>query len=115
VDRVIYTNTGRQTVAVDARTCQLRWRHECVPEDKELRQSSRGPAVLDGRLLALDAATVKVLWSNAISYSIAALKEWLGLTLAIRKTDNNNSAAPIDRARGEGTLAQVRGNQEANT
>jgi alcohol dehydrogenase (cytochrome c) len=93
-DGVIYTNTARQTVAVDARTCQLRWRHTHVPEDDELRQSSRGPAVLngrvfrgtgDGRLIALDAATGKLLWSNAIGvprlseFASAAPLAWQGM------------------------------------
>jgi len=94
VDGVIYTNTGRQTVAVDAVNCALRWRHTYTPEDEELRQSSRGPAVLDGRvfrgtgdgrLIALDAATGKLLWSNAIGsprlseFASAAPLAWQGV------------------------------------
>jgi glucose dehydrogenase len=94
VDGVIFTNTGRQTVAVDATNCRLRWRHSWVPEDEELRQSSRGPAVLDGRvfrgtgdgrLVALDAATGKLLWSNAIGvprlseFASAAPLAWQGM------------------------------------
>jgi alcohol dehydrogenase (cytochrome c) len=94
VDGAIYTNTGRQSVAIDARNCQLRWRHAYVPEDDELRQSSRGPAVLngrvfrgtgDGRLIALDAATGKLLWSNAIGvprlseFASAAPIAWQGM------------------------------------
>jgi alcohol dehydrogenase (cytochrome c) len=90
----IYTNTGRQTVAVDASNCKLRWRHSWVPEDEEPRQSSRGPAVLDGRvfrgtgdgrLIALDAATGKLLWSNAIGvprlseFASAAPLAWQGM------------------------------------
>jgi alcohol dehydrogenase (cytochrome c) len=75
VDGVIYTNTGRRTVAVDATNCALKWRHIYTPDDQELRQSSRGPAVLDGRvfrgtgdgrLIALDAATGRLLWKNVI-------------------------------------------------
>ena len=90
----IYTNTGRQTVAVDATNCQLKWRSPYEPEDEELRQSSRGPAVMDGRvfrgtgdgrLIALDAATGKLLWSNAIGvprlseFASAAPLAWQGM------------------------------------
>jgi PQQ-dependent dehydrogenase (methanol/ethanol family) len=94
VDGVIYTNTGRQTVAIDATNCAQRWKHSYVPDDEELRQSSRGPAVLDGRvfrgtgdgrLIALDAATGKLLWKDAIGvprlseFASAAPLAWQGM------------------------------------
>lgn len=75
VDGVIYTNTGNETVALDAATCAVRWKHTYVHEDEERGISNRGLAVMDGRvfrgtgdarLLALDAATGKVLWKNVI-------------------------------------------------
>ena len=74
-DGVIYTNTGRTTVALDAATCAVRWTHVYTPDEEEIVPSNRGPAVLDGRvfrgtgdgrLLALDAATGKLLWKDVI-------------------------------------------------
>jgi PQQ-dependent dehydrogenase (methanol/ethanol family) len=74
-DGVIYTDTGTETVAIDATSCQLRWRHTYEPEEARYSPSNRGVAVLDGRvfrgtgdarLLALDAATGKLLWKDVI-------------------------------------------------
>ena len=70
VDGVIYTNTGRETVALDATTCAVRWKVSHVADDGNYSPSSRGLAVMDGRvfrgtgdtrLIALDAATGKLL------------------------------------------------------
>jgi alcohol dehydrogenase (cytochrome c) len=75
VDGVIYTTTGTETVAVDATTCQVRWRHSYAPEEERYSPSSQGLALLDGRifrgtgdarLIALDAATGKLLWTDVI-------------------------------------------------
>jgi alcohol dehydrogenase (cytochrome c) len=75
VDGVIYTNTGLQTVAMDATTCALRWKYTYLPEEERFSPSSRGLAVLNGRvfrgtgdarLIALDAATGKLLWKTVI-------------------------------------------------
>jgi PQQ-dependent dehydrogenase (methanol/ethanol family) len=73
---VIYTATGRETVAVDAATCALRWKFDYQPEDPRCGGGNRGVAVLDGRvfrgtcdgrLVALDAATGQLLWKNVIA------------------------------------------------
>lgn len=78
VDGVIYTNTGRETVAIDAATCALRWKHSYEPEEERFSPSNRGLAVLDGRvfrgtgdarLIALDATTGRLLWKNVIGAS----------------------------------------------
>jgi len=75
VDGTIYTNTARETVAIDAVTCRLKWKHTYAPDEEEVVASTRGPAVLDGRvfrgtgdgrLIALDAATGKLLWKNVL-------------------------------------------------
>jgi alcohol dehydrogenase (cytochrome c) len=94
VDGVIYTNTGRQTVAIDAESCEVRWRHTYVPDEEELRQSSRGLAYLDGkvfrgtgdgRLLAIDARTGELVWKNVIGsprlseFASAAPLAWQGV------------------------------------
>jgi alcohol dehydrogenase (cytochrome c) len=73
VDGLIYTSTGRHTLAIDAATCAVRWKHTYEPEEERYSPSNRGVAVLDGRvfrgtgdarLIALDAATGKLLWSS---------------------------------------------------
>jgi alcohol dehydrogenase (cytochrome c) len=75
VDGVIYTNTGRETVALDATTCAVRWKVSHTSEEGSYSPSSRGLAVMGGRvfrgtgdtrLVALDAATGKLLWKNVI-------------------------------------------------
>lgn len=72
----IYTGTPRITVALDATTCALRWKYEYRPEEGQCGGSSRGVALLDGRvfrgtcdgrLIALDAATGRLLWKNAMA------------------------------------------------
>ena len=73
---IIFTNTGRETVAVDATSCAIRWKHTYRPEEDRFSPSSRGVAVLDGRvfrgtgdgrLIALDAGTGKLLWTSVIA------------------------------------------------
>ena len=75
VNGVIYAATGRETVAVDATNCRVRWYHTWTPQDDHFSPSSRGVAVMDGRvfrgtgdgrLLAFDAVTGKILWSDVI-------------------------------------------------
>jgi alcohol dehydrogenase (cytochrome c) len=72
----IYTGTPRETVALDATTCALRWKYEYRPEEDTCGGSSRGVALLDGRLfrgtcdgrlIALDASTGRLLWKNAMA------------------------------------------------
>ncbi len=71
---VMYATTARSTVAFDARTCALRWRTIYQPEQDEVWGANRGVAwhagrlyrgTADGRILALDAASGKVLWKVA--------------------------------------------------
>ncbi|MEJ1960742.1 MAG: PQQ-binding-like beta-propeller repeat protein [Gammaproteobacteria bacterium] len=75
-DGVIYTNTGRETVALDATTCAVRWKYTYQPDEERVSPSNRGVAVLDGRLfrgtgdgrlIALDTATGKLLWKNVVA------------------------------------------------
>ena len=72
----IYTGTPRETVALDATTCALRWKYDYRPEEDRCGGSSRGVALLDGRifrgtcdgrLIALDAATGRLLWKTVIA------------------------------------------------
>ena len=69
----LYTATPRETVALDATTCALRWKFTYRPEEERCGGSSRGVALhdgrifrgtCDGRLIALDAATGRRLSSQ---------------------------------------------------
>lgn len=75
-DGVIYTGTARETYALDAGTCAVRWKFTWQPEEERCGGSSRGVAVLDnrvfrgtcdGRLIALDAQTGRLLWKTVIA------------------------------------------------
>ncbi len=70
---VMYVTTLYTTVAMDAATCRVKWRHEWKPKAKEANASikNRGIAIKDGKLVrgtqdgwlfALDAETGKQLW-----------------------------------------------------
>src|SRR5271170_4124555 len=75
VGRTLYVSTLRATYALDASSCELRWRN--VIELKQTANiSSRGPAYLDGmifrgtadgRVIALDADTGKVMWDQQLA------------------------------------------------
>lgn len=76
VDGAIYVATGRETVALDATSCALRWKFEYNPDEEPCGGGNRGVAVLDGRvfrgtcdgrLVALDAKSGKLLWKNVIA------------------------------------------------
>lgn len=67
----LFVTTAHTTVALDATDCSVRWRHEYVPEEDEVWIVNRGAGYLngrlyrgttDGRILALDAQTGKLLW-----------------------------------------------------
>lgn len=83
-DGVMYITTGSVTVALDAATCVVRWRHDWKPKAKEAPltdtifnpYTSRGTALKagklvrstpDGHLIALDAATGKLAWAKLVS------------------------------------------------
>src|SRR5262245_1711703 len=48
VDGVIYTNTGRYTVAIDATNCSVRWKHTYTPDEERASPSNRGVGVVGG-------------------------------------------------------------------
>jgi alcohol dehydrogenase (cytochrome c) len=67
----LYVTTAHTTVALDPRTCAIKWRYVYKPAQPEVYAANRGAAYLDGRLfrgtgdgriLALDARTGKRLW-----------------------------------------------------
>ena len=71
---VMYLTTSQATIALDAATCRVQWRHVWRPKAKENWPQSRGVALKegiiirgtsDGYLLALDALTGQLLWERA--------------------------------------------------
>lgn len=71
VGRTLFVTTNRQTAAFDAATCELRWRHVLDFKGKPIAAINRGlgyadgrvfRGTSDGRVLAFDAATGRVLW-----------------------------------------------------
>lgn len=71
VGNVLYVTTAHTTVAMNATDCKVLWRDIYKPEETDVAPVNRGVAYLDGRvfrgtadgrLLALDAKTGKLLW-----------------------------------------------------
>ena len=71
---IMYLTTSQATIALDAATCRVQWRHVWRPKAKENWPQSRGVALKDGLvirgtsdgyLLALDALTGRLLWERA--------------------------------------------------
>lgn len=72
----LYVSVGYVTAALDGATCKELWRNVWTPTAKELSNPNRGVALKDGKvyrgtpdgnLIALDAATGKVIWSKQIA------------------------------------------------
>jgi len=72
---VMYITTSTSTIALDATTCKLRWRHNWRPKALEIWPPNRGAAIKDGRvirattdgyLFALDMQTGKLLWEKKV-------------------------------------------------
>jgi alcohol dehydrogenase (cytochrome c) len=73
---ILYLTTARLTIALDARTCRLRWKHDWPEEGTERWPRNRGAAIKDGRivrgttdgqLIALDAITGTLLWARRVA------------------------------------------------
>jgi alcohol dehydrogenase (cytochrome c) len=93
VGDTLFFTTPHTTLAIDAATCALRWRHEFTPTDRDVHPSNRGVAydqgrvyrgTPDGHLLALDAKTGRELWNinlrdgHPVEYVSAAPLAWKG-------------------------------------
>lgn len=77
---VMYVTALRSTVALDAATCRLRWRHEWQARGRWVGLNNRGVAIKDGRvvrgtsdgyLIALDASDGTLLWARRVADSSA--------------------------------------------
>jgi alcohol dehydrogenase (cytochrome c) len=75
-DGVMYVTTQTLTLALDAATCRVKWRHAWKPLDNTVWQRNRGVAVKDGRvvrgtpdgyLLALTADSGALLWARQVA------------------------------------------------
>ena len=73
---LIYVTTMTATIALDAATCRVKWRHTWRTRDDTGWQRNRGVAIKDGRviratpdgyLLALNADTGAMLWARQVS------------------------------------------------
>ena len=96
LDGVLYLTTAQDTIALDASNCTQRWRHHYKPEQPEVFPVNRGVAYAngklfrgtpDGRLLAIDSATGKILWQQQVGdplqgeFFSAAPIVWQGLLI----------------------------------
>ncbi len=75
-DGVMYVTTMTSTVALDAATCRMKWRHRWEPKDSMAWERNRGVVVKDGRviratpdgyLLALNADRGALLWARQVA------------------------------------------------
>jgi PQQ-dependent dehydrogenase (methanol/ethanol family) len=73
-----YITSAHSVVAFDAATCDKKWTYTYVPTDREPLPTNRGAALYDGKifrgtsdghLLAIDAATGKLLWDVHVADS----------------------------------------------
>ncbi len=78
-DGTMYITSLHQTVALDARTCEERWKHEWDALAGDVWGNNRGVALAagrvvrgtsDGYLVALDAATGGLLWARKVANAI---------------------------------------------
>jgi alcohol dehydrogenase (cytochrome c) len=96
VDGTMYLTTPLDTFAVDPTNCNVRWKSSYEPEEVQVYPGNRGVAVMngrvfrgtaDGRLLALDAGTGKLIWKNLVGdptlneFLIGAPLAWNGLVI----------------------------------
>ena len=72
---VMYVTVNDSTIALDAATLKVKWRHDRKPKGKEGWRLNRGVAIKDGLvirgthdgyLVALDASTGKLVWDRAL-------------------------------------------------
>ncbi|HIF05828.1 MAG TPA: pyrrolo-quinoline quinone [Gemmatimonadetes bacterium] len=85
-DGIMYFTGVRTTVAIDAATCRMLWRHTWQPRDREVWNNNRGVGIqdgyvvrgtADGYLMALDAADGEFLWARQIA------DPWIGETFTM--------------------------------
>lgn len=94
IDGVMYLTRALDTYALDAATCQVRWKYTHEPLLAHTSDVSRGAAVVGGRLfrgtpdgylLALDANTGQLIWQSLVSDAtiaelvLGAPQAWNGL------------------------------------
>jgi alcohol dehydrogenase (cytochrome c) len=72
----MYITTWRSTIALDAATCRVKWRHRWEPKGDTVWERNRGVAIKDGRLIrgtpdgylvSLNSATGDLLWARRVA------------------------------------------------
>lgn len=96
IDGTLYVTTPVHTYALDATNCKVRWKYSYRPEQAQVYPGNRGVAVMngrvfrgtaDGRLLALDAATGRLIWKDVVGdptlneFIVGAPLAWNGLII----------------------------------
>ena len=75
-DKTMYLTTSRSTIALDAASCRVKWRHTWRPRGDVVWDRNRGVALKDGRvvratpdgfLLALSTQTGALLWGRRVA------------------------------------------------
>jgi len=75
-DGHIFLSVGQTTLAIDATSCKVIWRHEWTLKGKALSKPNRGVAIKDGRvvrgtsdgyLIAIGMADGKLLWEHQVT------------------------------------------------
>ncbi len=75
LDGTLYLTNAHDTLAIDARSCVLRWRNVYRPQQQDVFQINRGVAYANGklfrgtpdaRLMAIDAASGRTLWLQQV-------------------------------------------------
>jgi hypothetical protein len=103
VGQTLYVSTLRATYAIDATSCELRWRN-VIELGQTANISSRGPAYLDGTTKRADIRIFQVLLGHGRPVTMAPMaRRWprLGMGLTVRCTvaaeDIRRSGAPCMR------------------
>jgi PQQ-dependent dehydrogenase (methanol/ethanol family) len=97
IGSTMYATTGTDTIALDAATCEVKWRHVYHRSQNAILPINRGVAYAngrlfrgtdDGRLIALNAQTGAELWTDVVGdarlgeWVSAAPVAWNGLVIA---------------------------------
>ena len=97
INGVMYVTAGRDTIAIDPRNCQEKWRNTYTSSYEDVWSVNRGAAynngrvfrgLPDGALIAIDAETGKTLWKDQVGIrelaSSCPARRWHGTASSTR-------------------------------